>query len=266
MSMDYPAINYLYLEIFSVLNFVLMFFVFFFLRKRNLSNTQKALVFMGFSLLTAITHYIPVFVEWFKGTPYTMENLPDIYYLPVYPCNMMMIANLLFIPAVFFNGKVTRILATFLFIFGCFCGFFGLVLNFNFLDDPSWSNLVGIKSIISHVFLLYTCISLCVFGYVDFRTLPSIVSSVIGLAYFIGCFLFTRAVLSAKGEDVSNFDPLYLHGANENLRWLNLYLFVPLVLVVLLAATTIYENKTLPLEQRWYHKLTHPHKEEGENV
>ena len=264
--MDYPATNYLILETFSVLNFVLMFFVFFFLRKKSWTNTQKALFFMSFSLLTTITHYIPVFVEWFKGTPYTMDTIPDIYYLPVYPCNMLMFANLLFIPFVFWNSKATRLLATFLFIFGCFCGFFGLVLNFNFLDDPTWGNLVGIKSIVSHVFLLYTCISLCVFGYVDFRTIPSLASSLIGLAYFLGCFFLSKSVLSARGEDVSNFDPLLIHGLSEELHALNLFLFIPLVLVTLIALTTLYETKALPLEQRWYFKFTHARKEKGENV
>ena len=253
--MNYPFQSYLILEIYALINFVIMFFVFFFLKKKELTMVQKGIIYTIFSVLTTIIHYIPVFIELFKGTPIPFNELSDIYYLPVWPCNMMMWAYMLFIPFVFKKNKVSDLLAPFLFVFGSICGFFGLVLNFNFLDNPVWENIVGIKSIVSHVTLIYSAISLMVFGYVDFRTIRSLLSSLIGLEFFLICHLLCIGVLTLQGKDLSNFDPLFFHGFSENARWLNIFLLVPLGFFALMIATTIYESKRLPLEERWYYKF-----------
>ena len=245
--------GYAILETFSIINIAIMVVVFYFVSKKTLGDRQKGFFFLAFVLATIFTHYFSLIVDAFKGVTYTIETLPTIYYLPVYPCNMIMWANLLFVPFVFKPNTITKFGAPFLFILGSACAFFGLILNFNFLDDPSWGNIVGIKSIVSHVFLLYSCVSLGVFGHVEARMVPCVVSCTIGLGYFIACSFISNGVMKASG--IEPVDSLYIHGVNENLPWLNLYLFVALSLISIVIVTTILETKRLPKEERWYGRL-----------
>ena len=245
--------NYLKLEIFSAINIVIMFFVFKFLKKKDLNNKQVALVFMTFSLLTVFTHYIDIIVSLLNGHAYTLQNLPNIYFLPVYPCNIMMWLNVIMIPLMFKRGKFCQFLANFIFFIGSGCAFFGLILNENFLSNPNFLDLYSLKAIVSHVFLLYACISLKVFNVFKIQTIQSVLSGLFGIFIFLISNIYTNAILKKLNRET--VDSLFTKGLNDQFKFINFYSIIVIALIILIVVTTIYETKVYPLKERWYYRL-----------
>ena len=211
------------------------------------------IVFVIFSFLTVYTHYIDIIVDLFHGIRYTFYDLPNIYFLPVYPCNIMMWMNVIMIPFMFKRTKFTTYFADFIFIVGTLCGFCGLVLNTNFLDNPDFLNLYSLKAILSHVFLLYTCISLKVFNVAKIKTIPNLIACVCGGSTFILCNLYSNFVLRSLGRE--EVDSMFFKGASEELQFVNFYTIAIVGFILILIGTTIYETKVYPLEERWYYRF-----------
>lgn len=240
------------LELFSLFCFGLIALTFIILKKKQVSIKGENIAFLIGALLTTLTHYLPIIIGLVKGEHYTLMTLENNYYLPVWPCNMLMWLNMIMIPFMFKRGKVIEIVSPFIFFFGTLGATLGLVANINYFHTPDWTDLSIVKGLVSHVFLIFTCVSVKVFNLFKIRTVNTIISCFVGITAFVLCELFSNYILTLQGKDT--VDALMLYGSSYG-KWINFFTVAPIVFILLLTITTIYEIKVLPIEDRWYSKL-----------
>ncbi|MBQ6997255.1 MAG: YwaF family protein [Oscillospiraceae bacterium] len=208
-------------------------------------NKNRILLFSA--VLTVMLHYSNLWVDYFAtGGTATVENN---HILPVYPCNVVM--WMLLVSALIKNKQrlLFRILSEFCFYVGTLCGIIGIVLNFNFDNNPTLTDYYVLKGLLSHSTMLFGCLYMLFGRYIKFRVF-NVVSICSGLGVFIACgqavnTLYERCGMTApdgmwlKGNEYIGICPIYLGFLAA------IILFIPLHL----------REMRLPVEERWYTKL-----------
>lgn len=199
------------------------------------------------AILTVVIHYSNLWVDYFTtGGTATLENNQ---LLPIYPCNVVM--WMLLVASLLKDKKrlLFQLLSEFCFFGGVICGTIGIVLNFNFDNNPTLADYDVLKGMLSHSTMLFGCLYMLVGRFIRIRVFNA-VSVTAGLAGFVICGIAVNALYEFFGMESP--DGMWLKS--------NPYLPVsPLVLGVafigvLFIALHLWELR-LPVEERWYKKL-----------
>ena len=220
-----------------------------FLASRYVSDDHsKNRILKFFAIITVILHYSNLWVDFFKTGG--NASITSTQILPVYPCNVIM--WLLLISACMRNKQrqLFQMIGEFCFIVGSVCGTLGIVLNFNFDNNPTLADYDILKGMLSHSTMLLGCLFLYFGGYVRIRMF-NFVSVLSGLSFFIFCGVAVNELYRHFGMESP--DGMWLHSNPCNLA------FPPLILAlvvtsVLFAIINLWQMH-LPQEDRWYKNI-----------
>ena len=148
------------------------------------------------------------------------------------------------------DGVVFRILSEYTFYAGCVCGFIGILLNENYDSTPSLLDYDVLKGLLSHSTMIIGCAFLALAGIVKIRV-KNVISVFAGLMLFLvnGTIINTLYAIF----DLDPCNSMYLLELPfESIPWLNTGVIGLMGLAVAFTFTAIYEQLTLPREERWY--------------
>lgn len=224
------------LLLFSIIMMIIVILLLIIVNKYVVEEKNQNILFIITSLLTVIIHYLPFIVSLFKGKILT----DNIYYLPVYPCNVIMWLNIIMCFFIKKKNVVFQTLADFSFFCGTICGLIGLFLNENFLNNPIFLDLINIKGLFSHVVMIFTCLSIGVFKWIKVNTLRNTIHLLIGCFIFVICHLYTNLILKLRG--LEKVDAFYINKMFEKGAYLNFFTISLLGLIIIIVGTKIYEK------------------------
>lgn len=248
------------LLLFSLASFVFLFIVLL-LSKLFIKNEKlKDRMILIVAIITIFIHYSIIPYDAIVGNPI---EFGDNMYLPAYPCNVMMWVALV-VGLLKKDSKAFSYLSEFLALGGVLCGIIGLCFNYNFLDNPDFSDYGVLKGLLSHVTLLYSALYLSVMGYIKIHTIHNLVSCTIGGGIFLICGLITNTVKHLLGHESIN--SMYLM-IDKDAPLLNFYMICVSGALIILIFGTLYEVLKYPKEERWYYNIKNKNEEkqkEGE--
>lgn len=211
-------------------------------------DRAKNRILKFFAIITVIIHYSNLWVDYFtNGGTAAVENNQI---LPVYPCNvimwMLLVASLL-------RSKEAlpfQMLGEFCFYAGSICGTLGIVLNTNFGNNPTLADYNILKGLLSHSTMLLGCIYMLTGGFIKIRVFNA-VSVTTGLGIMLACGVGVNALYEHFGMEAP--DGMWLKS--------NPYIGVPplvlgFVFAMILFAVLHLRDMRLPVEERWYRKLS----------
>lgn len=199
------------------------------------------------AIVTVVIHYSNLWVDYFTtGGTATLENNQ---LLPVYPCNVIM--WMLLVASLMRNKKrlLFQMLSEFCFYGGIICGILGIVLNFNFDNNPTLADYDVLKGLLSHSAMLFGCIYMRTGGFVRIRVFNA-VSVAAGLLTFVLCGIAVDSLYEAFGMEAP--DGMWLDS--------NPYIGIPPLVLGLLFVVGLFLvlhlwDMRLPEEDRWYRKI-----------
>ena len=157
------------------------------IRKEN----TKDIVLKSVSIAVVLIHLSSLYVDFFtnKGESVIEDNI----LLPIYPCNIIM---WLLVIVAFMKNKTSKLfntLAQFTFIVGTVAGVIGVLVNFNFLNNPSLADYDVFKGLLSHWVMIFGTIYIFVFKYIKLEVVNTTKSVFWGLVLFasIGAIINT---------------------------------------------------------------------------
>ncbi len=208
---------------------------------------SKDLILKVSAVLCVLIHFSSMAVDYFKdgGTAY----VSDVYFLPVYPCNVVMWMLLL---AAFISNKKSvlfRVLSEFCLYGGTVCGIIGILLNLNFAANPTLADYDILKGMLSHSVMLLGCLYMLVGGYVKIGIF-NVVSVTAGLGTFVVCGYIVNWLYEFFG--MTSPDGMFLK-SNPYIPVSPMVLGV-FVIMIMALVFTLAEGK-LEKEERWYTKL-----------
>ena len=176
------------------------------------------------ALFTILFHYSALIFRILTGGG-AMEYLgqtPNLI-LPIYPCNVVMWAALIF---ALLRNKTSRVgvfLADYLFWFGIISTLVGMFANVDFIKNPTLSDYENVKSIAAHATLLFNVLLLPLFGYVKIdvrRNMKSMILSILMMGAIGGyCNLIFGALVSKeRAYDVNSM--FLIHSPFDGLGFL----------------------------------------------
>lgn len=228
------------LLLFTILSIVIVAISLFFANKYVKKQKSKNILFIIVSCLTVLIHYSSIVYEAVNKLEI---EIIDTYYLPVYPCNIIMWQCLLISFLLIFNErtKLLTLLSNATFIIGSVCAFVGIAFNKNFLNTPDFADFDILKGLISHVTLLFCCIYLLIGGYVKFSWLKIFNSLFFQSIVFALCGIYTNLVLSITNQESVN--SMYMQSPPiESMPYINVYTVIPTILVTYLIVYLIVKS------------------------
>lgn len=210
-------------------------------RKYIKNDKNKNVIFIFMSLLTILIHYGSVFRSIILGEPIEMC---DTYYLPVYPCNVVMWESLVLSILLAFNkkGKAFYCIANGMFFIGTICVFVGIAFNINFLSNPNFLDFDILKGLLSHVTLLFCCLYLLVGEFIEVRGIVNFFGVFFQGITFLICGFITNTV-----KELLNHPPvnsMFLKEPPlENMPYLNVFTCGIILLIIYYIVFLMIEKK-----------------------
>ena len=172
-------------------------------KKYAVTARKREWALLAAAAATILFHYSTLLFKLFTGggaLAYLAEN-PNLL-LPIYPCNVVMWAALLFALLKSKEGRLGRFLSDYLFWFGIVATLVGMFANVDFIKNPTLADYENVKSIGAHATLLYNVLLLPLFGYTGVgvkRNMKSILLCILMMAVIGGyCNLVFFAIGSAE--------------------------------------------------------------------
>ena len=186
-------------------------------------RTQNIILCVA-AVFTILFHYSSFIYKLISGgnaIEYLSEN-PNLI-LPIYPCNVVMWAALLFPLLKNKKSGLGIFFADYLFWFGLISTLVGMFANVDFINNPTLADYENIKSISAHATLLFNVILIALFGYIKIdvkRNIKSIILSILAMAV-IGCYcnlVFYVLDSEAAAYDVNSM--FLIHSPFEGVEFL----------------------------------------------
>lgn len=236
--------------IYTTISYLLTIGLMWLFSKKVNDRKSKDLILKVSALLTVILHYSILYVDYFTYGDATIEKS---MILPVYPCNIAM--WLLLITAFMKNkdGKLFKHIALVTFYLGVIGGSVGLVLNENYMSNPTFADWFVLKGLLSHSTLIFGSIYILVGRYVKIRV-SNIFSVIGGLLFLILDGIFVISLHKIFKIDCPNCMFL-LENPFPQLPWFNSWVLGIVVVVVIFIVTALIEQIILEKEERWYNQL-----------
>jgi len=161
----------------------------------------RSIMLLIAALLTIACHYSSLLYHQLtdgQAATYLKHN-PNLI-LPIYPCNVVMWACVIFALCKDKAGKFGSFLADYIFWFGTISTLVGMFANVDFIRNPTLSDYDVTKGIVAHATMLFNVLLIPIFGHVKisfFKNLAHIVISVVMmLAIGMYCNLIFRTLVS----------------------------------------------------------------------
>ena len=234
--------------IYSTASFLLSFMLLWVFSKKVNNKENRNLILKIVAIVTVILHYSSLYVEYFTYGEATIENT---MILPVYPCN---IAMWLLLIVAFMKNKESKFfnhVAIVTFYLGVIGGTVGLVLNENYISNPSFKDWFVLKGLLSHSTLIFGSLYILVGKYIKIRV--SNIFSVIGGLLFL---LLDGAIVIALHKNFELDSPncmFLLENPFPQIPWFNPIILGVAVVVVIFCITVVVEQLIVQKDERWYH-------------
>lgn len=200
-----------------------------------------------FAVLTVVIHYSSLWVDFFSTGTATVQ---DSMLLPIYPCNICMWLLLIWSFVKNREGLIYRILTEYVFWAGTVCGTIGILLNENYASTPSLADYEVLKGLLSHSTMVIGCVYVLVAGFARLRV-RNVISVTAGLIFFIFDGIAVNTLFSVFKLDPCNSMYL-LEPPFPDMPWLTNIAMGIMAVALVFVITAIYEQITLPKEERWY--------------
>lgn len=234
----------LYTCISSVISAVLIILAGLFIKTDK--NKDRFLKF--WAIITVIIHYSILYVEFFTvGTAKVGVSL----LLPVYPCNIAM-WMLFIVSFIKKNSKIFTPLAIVTFYLGIIGGVVGIVLNENYISNPSLADYNVLKGLLSHSTMLIGCIYLLVGKYFKIRVsnMPAIIG---GLLFLLLDGLVMIGLFRLFIPHINPPNCMYLlENPFPQIPWFNSWILGGASAIILFIFTVVYEQFAVEKGKRWY--------------
>ena len=214
------------------------------------TDKGKEKVLKASAISTVILHYSSLWVDYLTTGS---AEVNSVMIFAVYPCNICMWILLVLALCKKRDNIVYRLFATGLFWVGTGCGFIGIFLNENFASNPTLADWDVLKGLLSHSTMLFGTIYLAVSKFARIRVF-NVLGAVSVLLVFIADGLFINGLF--KAFDLPAKNSMYLQEPPfPSMPWLNTWTIGVCAVLVVFIATALYEQFTLPKEERWYTQL-----------
>ncbi|MBO7245983.1 MAG: YwaF family protein [Clostridia bacterium] len=220
-------------------------------------RTQNIILCVA-AIFTILFHYSTFIYKLVSGgnaIEYLSENHNLI--LPIYPCNVVMWAALLFPLLKNKKSGLGIFLADYLFWFGLISTLVGMFANVDFINNPTLADYENIKSIAAHATLLFNVILIALFGYIKIdvkRNIKSIILSILAMAV-IGCYcnlVFYVLVSKAAAYDVNSM--FLIHSPFEGVEFLTYPVISLIAVPIYLTVFVICDLCAHKKGERFYNK------------
>ena len=222
-------------------------------------SEKKNLVLLIVAISTILCHYSSLlYHQIVNGTPlvFLKEN-PNLI-LPIYPCNVVMWSCLIFGLIKNKESKLGKFLVNYIFWFGLFSSLIGMIVNVDFIQNPTLKNYDVTKGIIAHSILLLNVLLLKAFGYLKFDFKKNMIHMVISVVmmFFIGCYCNLVFYVISTPERAFHVNSMFLiHSPFEGVDFLT-YPFIALVALILyFIVFTVIDLIKNEKGNRWFNKI-----------
>ena len=218
------------------------------IRKEN----TKDIVLKSVSIAVVLIHLSSLYVDFFANNGEAM--IEDNILLPIYPCNIIM--WLLVVVAFIKNkkSKIFNMLAQFTFLVGTVAGLAGVLINFNFLNNPTLADYDILKGLLSHWVMIFGTIYLYVFKYIKLDVINTTKSITCGLLLFALIGAIINGLFFVFG--IPNVNAMYmLYPPIPEFPFINFYTIGIFGVLITFIGLNIYEIFTVKKEDRWINRV-----------
>lgn len=218
------------------------------IRKEN----TKDIVLKSISITVVLIHLSSLYVDFFtnNGEAFIEDNI----LLPIYPCNIIM---WLLVLVAFMKNKTSKlfiVLAQITFVVGTVSGVIGVIVNFNFLNNPTLLDYDILKGLLSHWFMIFGTIYLFVFKYIKLDVVNTTKSVFCGLVLFTLIGIVVNALFYIY--EIPSVNAMYmLYPPIPQLPFINFYTIGLAGLLITFILLNLYEMVTLKKEDRWFNRV-----------
>lgn len=222
-----------------------IFLCFKFIKKES----TKKLLFILAAVATILCHYSSLIYHlivdhecwtFLRGNPNLL--------LPIYPCNVVMWGCLIY-AFLKKESRASKYLGDFLFLFGTVSALVGMLVNVDFVNNPTLGNYDVTKGIVAHGFMLFNVLLIPFMGRFKISFLRNIISIGIGIVamFIIGCYcnIVFEALVDHDMANVVN-SMFIMHSPFDGVNWLTYPVIAGVALVAyagILALTTAIAKK-----------------------
>lgn len=227
-------------------------------------KTEKAqnVLLLASALVTVIFHYSTLIFRALTGADtlgYLAEN-PNLL-LPIYPCNLVMWACLIFGLLRNKDSKFARLLIDYIFWFGIFSTLVGMFANVDFIKNPTLADYEITKSIVAHATLLFNLLLLLIFGKIKADFLRNMKSMIISVAvmYAVGLYcnlVFKVLVSRERAYDVNSM--FIIHSPFDGVGFLTYPVIAAIALLLYFLLFTVCELIKKEKGSRWFDAIRKP--------
>lgn len=175
------------------------------MKKTIKTDNQIRILFLILPILTIACHYSSLLYHAIvPGTSSPMDFLlgnPNLI-LPIYPCNVVM--WLLLLVGIFWKyreKRAFRVIIDFCFYFGVVGALVGMLVNVDFIREPTLKNYDITKGIIAHGFMLMNILALPVFKIVKLDLHSNFVHLMIGVILMGVLGLYNNLLVRVTGGE-----------------------------------------------------------------
>ena len=210
------------------------------------------------SILTIVCHYSSIPYHYFLDKTHIdfVKSNPNLI-LPIYPCNVVMWCSLILGILKSKNNKLGLFLIDYIFWFGVISALVGMIVNIDFINNPTLLDYDVTKGIVAHAFLLLNVLLLPVLGFIKIDLVKNMKHILLSIAmmFIIGCYCNIVFLILTTNEYAHHINSMFiLHSPFDGIKFLT-YPFIALVaLVIYFIIFNICEIIKYEPKDRWYSK------------
>lgn len=230
---------------------------------RKTIKTEKGIyiLLLVAAFSTVVVHYSPIVYHLIKDgecVSYLTSN-PNLV-LPIYPCNVVMIATVIVGCLPNKNNRFSRYLIDFVVLFGGVSALVGMFANVDFIRNPTLADFDITKGIIAHGTMLLNSILYVAFGYLKIDLPRNMARFLIAVVMMAIIGLYDSAVILAFSgkEFMMEVNPMFmLHSPFEGVPFLMFPVIAGIGIVILFGVLVIIEaiKYRKDKEHIWYRRL-----------
>jgi len=229
------------------------------IKKLRPSGRMKTALLLIAPLLTIACHYSSIVYHIVKdgsAMAYLQTN-PNLV-LPIYPCNVVMWCCLIFGLCKNKTTRFAKFLADYIFWFGIFSAVVGMVVNVDFIRNPTFADYDVTKGIISHAFMLLNVLILPVLGYIKIDLPKNFLHIIISMImmFVVGCYCnLLIELLASKDYAVMVNSMFILQSPFEGVPFLRYPLICGAAAVIYFIIFNICELFAYNAGNRWWSRF-----------
>lgn len=209
--------------------------------------------------VTILCHYSSLPYHHFKdGSAMTyLRHNPNLI-LPIYPCNVVMWACLIYGLMRKKESRLGQLFADYIFWFGIVSTLVGMFANVDFVRNPNLGDFDICKGVLAHATMLFNVLLLPVFGKIKInfgKNLAHVAISVVAM-YFIGLYCnLVFEVLVSKEMAYSVNSMFIIHSPFDGIEFLRYPVIAGIGIVAYTALFAVCELISHKKGERWFDRV-----------